>query len=115
MSMSRTDVLIEAIQSKVTDEQVTSWVAELGDILDEMDRQIAEWQSYSVNVLGAIKAKDKLIAEQEKALAICEGEYRKADKLLAECYEFILNNVGVQDPYIDYEGKYAILKKLKGE
>ena len=73
MSMSKTDVLIEAIQSKVTDEQATSWVAQLGDILDEQD------------------------------------------KLLGECYEFILNNVGVQDEYIDYEGKYALLKRLKGE
>jgi len=42
MSMSKTDVLIEAIQSKVTDEQVTSWVAELGDILDEQDKLIQE-------------------------------------------------------------------------
>jgi len=42
MSMSKTDVLIEAIQSKVTDEQVTSWVSELGDILDEQDKLIQE-------------------------------------------------------------------------
>jgi SMC interacting uncharacterized protein involved in chromosome segregation len=53
-------------------------------LLAEKDKQIVEWQSDSVNLRGAIKAKDKLIAEQEKALAICEGEYRKADKLLAE-------------------------------
>jgi hypothetical protein len=40
---------------------------------------------------------------------------RIKDKLLDECYEFILNNVGVQDEYIDYEGKSALLKRLKGE
>jgi septal ring factor EnvC (AmiA/AmiB activator) len=84
MSMSKADVLIEAIQSKVTDEQATSWVAELGDILDERDKQIVEWQSDSVNVRGAMKAKDKQITELEKALAICESEYRKTDKQIAE-------------------------------
>jgi hypothetical protein len=49
-----------------------------------------------------------LITEQQSKLA-------EKDKLLEECYEFILNNVGVQDEYIDYEGKSALLKRLKGE
>ena len=35
--------------------------------------------------LCEIEEKDKLLDELEKALAICESEYRKADKLLAEC------------------------------
>jgi hypothetical protein len=53
-----------------------------------MDKMEAEevvdiFEAYD-ELLNANRIKDKLIAEQEKALAICESKYRKADKQIAE-------------------------------
>ena len=65
MSMTKTDILIDSIQFKVTDDQVTNWVGQLSDIMGKQQAEIEEFREHSCTLIRQLRRDDFRITASE--------------------------------------------------